>query len=683
PGSNLRTVEDTSYDGYIARSTNARGVRSVTEVDAYGNTIRTVQYLCESGYTECSNNTGGQGVTTTFEYDRLLGKPTKVIDPNGVIVQQNYYDTAGNVLYATDLDRGESIVYYDSKGRVNKAVDSKGTSVNTTTFDGLNRPKVVVVKDSTGRDVRKETYAYDAQMLGTTSETKLFDYDLGNSALQITTSDVDLLGRSKKNTVKTLDLTDTATLAGQGDPKYITQEKTATYSETGARLLSETKIASSLTGSNLQTIDKVGYTYDEDGKLVKSTDKQTNTDYIRNINYNYKGQPDVIGLGNNSQERYEYDGFGRMTRKVVNSLVGGNTNALFDVNYRYEVINGNTTSLINGIISNLDSSEKNSFSYDSFGRLEGTVNNTTATPNTEYTASYLYDKLGNITEKTEEEIGGTSKSNMSDPRYFSGATNQYKNGSNGCIPDADYISKTGYNAQVDGCPYHALKRADLNDGSGTKRIYYLYDKKGNLVKEVNVTDNTSRVYEYSVLDLPITVSDYNNRTATGDPESKSYYVYGLGGIRVGKVLGADASAPPPHQNEGSLVVINAKGNNDGGEWSKMQLKVNGQMLKEWTVDTPDYSDQYRFTTTTPIDLAVDNVEVYFVNDWYRAGVGDRNLWVASVKVDTETFLTLDTREGRKMWSHGAKWTSQTQCNTEGYMLTDKISCNGYFRLPKL
>ena len=85
----------------------------------------------------------------------------------------------------------------------------------------------------------------------------------------------------------------------------------------------------------------------------------------------------------------------------------------------------------------------------------------------------------------------------------------------------------GYDSSVHSCPYHGVLTSTIN-GVG---VIYLYDKNGNLIKEV-FDDGSFREYNYGVLDLPYEIADYDSNK---NQINLTKFIYGLGGQRIGKI----------------------------------------------------------------------------------------------------------------------------------------------------
>jgi YD repeat-containing protein len=82
---------------------------------------------------------------------------------------------------------------------------------------------------------------------------------------------------------------------------------------------------------------------------------------------------------------------------------------------------------------------------------------------------------------------------------------------------------------------------------------------------------------------------------------------------------------------GSAISIQARGNDVDG-WPIMRLRVNGTMVKEWTVASATWAT-YSHTLANAVGEK-DTVDVEFANN-YSNGVGDRNLYVQSITVGSQ------------------------------------------------
>ena len=326
----------------------------VSVSDGLGRTKKTIN---------CRQHTGNicnesQGLVTRYEYN-TLGNVTKVTDSAGVDVTTNTYDTLGRKKATDDADLGHWEYNYDKNGNLVWQKDPQG---NETTFDydELNR---LEKKYFNGTETL--SYTYDQG-----------DYGIGrkhsfSDDYQTTTYTYDQRGRLLSES-KSFAGKDLASLFGSDS--YVTG-----YSYDNL----DRMIAITYPGTPEFGAETVNYTYD--GIYLESV---TGDDtYVSNIDYNTFGQITTRELGNNITETFSYDS---LNQRLSTLDVGSN---ILGLSYNYSTV-GNITRITDNIhSSDPDLSMSQAFTYDNFYRLTSASG--------AYDASFVYDDLDRMTDKTE------------------------------------------------------------------------------------------------------------------------------------------------------------------------------------------------------------------------------------------------------------------------------------------
>ncbi len=316
----------TDFNGQTTRYTYDSNQRLVREVFADGSEI-------DFTYTAAGQRataTDARGVTT-YSYDardRLI----KVVQPDGTAVSYTYdaagnrtsvttpagttsytYDALNRIATVTDPSGGLTTYSYDADSNLVQAVYPDG-SVETRTYDTLNRLLTLVTVDVHGTTIQSEKYTYDPagnrievdelggrvvrytyDALNRLTEEKITDPSAGNRVIDYS---YDAAGNR---------LTMSDSVAGAA---------TYTYDSNG-RLINET------TGGKVTT-----FTYDADGHMLSQ-----NTDAVDQVLYHWDAEGhlsevDAITPSGTTKIIYAYDADGNRVDTTVN---GVETRSLVDI----------------------------------------------------------------------------------------------------------------------------------------------------------------------------------------------------------------------------------------------------------------------------------------------------------------------------------------------------------------
>jgi len=345
-----------AYDGWKTTVTDPRGKSRRLYQDAYNRLVK-VEEL---------NN--GSTYTTLYEYNGL-GNLTKITDAAGNI--RNFtYDGLGRRLTAQDLHTPANTTFgtwtyvYDDAGNLTQVVDPKRQTVNYT-YDDINR---VLTEDFTGQAGIEVSYTYDTCANGkgklcraiATGATTAYEY-----------SPIGQVSRETK------------TITGASF------QTSYTYDRQG-NILTITNPDSS----------QVQYTYNSTG-LVDTVQRKESSDsgfvsVVTRIDYGPHGKATTIAYANGTTTTNTYDDtkLYRLSAKVTTNK--GNAR-LQDLAYTYDP-NSNITQIIDN--SQTNAKKTVTYGYDDLNRLTQAAA-TSAANGQNYSQTYTYDAIGNLTSKSD------------------------------------------------------------------------------------------------------------------------------------------------------------------------------------------------------------------------------------------------------------------------------------------
>jgi RHS repeat-associated protein len=417
-----QTLNDTvSTNLEVKRTFDSYGL-PLTETDPLGNVT---QYEYDSNHLYPTKVKNPLNQETTYTYNYALGKPTEVIDPNG-LKQITEYDALGRVTsqkyststpvtlvtysyndtsfprsvtetkYLTQNNQATSITYLDGLGRTiqtrREMEDSNKYSVTDTIYDQLGRKsKESLPYESTGT-------AY-TQPSTNTSLYITYSYDALNRITKI--------GNILGDTTNTYNGFTTVTTDAEGNKKDFTKDaygnltKVTEYNSSDAY---DTTYTYSPLGHITKITDAEGnirnFTYDLLGKRIKDEDlhKPTDTTYgIRSFTYDKAGNMISEKNAEGITTIYTYDKLGRpLTQRKLPVTMTDEGNYLLsteDSVSTYDTcLNGK------GRVCKVETSEGSvSYEYDALGRK---TKETKVIKGETFTETFSYDRQSNLTEKT-------------------------------------------------------------------------------------------------------------------------------------------------------------------------------------------------------------------------------------------------------------------------------------------
>ena len=378
-----------------------------TNHDAYGNPIAIVEY----GNADPDQNDPDyqENATTTYEYDLVHEKPTKITDADGHVTTMTY-DWLGNIKQLNDPDRGV-ITYneYDGLGNLKQVTDAKGVVKNFT----YDQPGRLTTADNGNSEY--SVYEYDEATpnsdapLGRVTSIKVGGDVTGGNAWYRENFDYDIRGRTKNHQVSidgeqktmsyTYDLMDRVLTETYPDGEVVNS------SYEGVNLKSV--IGNDTYVSNIEYLNNGAIASVADGNGVSTTynyyDTDAEVDPISGSSYSYRIKD--ISIRNGFSRRpfqytgYQYDKVGNI--KVKQDLIHDQFTETYDYDAVYRLIAASSNSY-----------GTKHFNYDQIGNIlekDGVPyyydsNKPHAVTRVGDTNTYTYDANGNMVNKESSRV---------------------------------------------------------------------------------------------------------------------------------------------------------------------------------------------------------------------------------------------------------------------------------------
>ncbi|MFA6252861.1 MAG: LamG-like jellyroll fold domain-containing protein [Patescibacteria group bacterium] len=411
-------VGTTSYDynGFTTKITDANGNFKELTKDAYGNLIQVKEYLDSNIY------------STNYEYT-LTNKLKKITDSAGNI--RNFsYDALDNLewqdmVHKTSVTNPAKIQYtYDKNGNVLTETSFKNDAISYA-YDDLNRPLTEKLSS-----VTKINYIYDQN--GDIGQLTFADY--GSDSYK--SYDYDILGRLK---------TATTTIVTE---KFVMNYDYDLNGNLKEIVYPDGKVVTY--GFNaMGQVDEVSLDQGQGASIVAS-----------NIQYNQNGQMTHIERANNVVTDYTYDP--AQAFRLTRILSATATSTLQDLNYTYDPV-GNILTLIDN--ANTDLQKSASYIYDDLNRLLSATVSYTNHPDKNYTQSFTYDSIGNMTSNSD--LGTLNYANGQPHQLSSYGTRNFVYDTAGNMTRNGGITKFTWD--------YRNRLASTHDIATANNTYYKYD----------------------------------------------------------------------------------------------------------------------------------------------------------------------------------------------------------------
>jgi RHS repeat-associated protein len=427
----------TKYDYTYDQSQKAWQVK-ITEAFGTANARTTTNYV--NAREQTIQQTAANGLVTDYTYSKLgQHTGTTVHSERGDIITTSIYDSLGRVIKSTSPDTGTETAHYNAYGEEDYTIDAKGQKT-TYTYDALGR---LLTKTTAGG--KTTTFGYDNKSYAN-GQGYLTDVQSPEAKY---TFGYDQYGRQ---TVEGTNINGTA------------YASTKAYDPLG-------RVSSYGYPDN----DQLKYYYTADGRMQKIDFYHPNTGtgdtktYATYQDYNALGQAQTIQYGNGCATTLTYNEQNGQL-KTRQHKYGANT-----INQQYD---WDPLGYLKRVNDPLQSTSPITYTHDNMGWL--------IQASGPYGAkAYMYDKVGNITQKDGKNYTYKSGTNRID-QLSDGTKFTYN-------PDGTMAAKGGYPYS-----YNDEKRL-ISAGSATATNQFTYDFTGQRLAKKdgagNVTYYISPYYE--------------------------------------------------------------------------------------------------------------------------------------------------------------------------------------------
>lgn len=486
----------------VAGVATSEEIAAANKAAAHANTP-SIAYLDSLGrnfLAVVDNGSAGKLKTTTET--NTEGNLCKITDARGNIVMQYKYDMLSAQLYHSSMDAGERWIVNDVIGKPLRAFDSRN-HVFRHEYDNLHRPVKSFVKTGNGTEINTEKIIYGEGLPNDKS--------------------LNMRGKSYQH-FDSAGMTVNAGYDFKGNPLQTTRQLCNDYKNdidwNTNPLMEQAIFASSavfdalnrpviLTAADQSFITP---TYNE-GNLLNKVEVQIKgvaqkTVFVKDINYDVKGQRQSIVYGNDTVTSYQYDS--KTFRLTQSQTTGKNgTDLLQKLQYTYDPV-GNITSVKdlaqqNIFFNNTVVSPSAEYVYDAIYRLinasgrEHIGQNKPPSAYDEfrtnlpmpgdgsamrnYSQSYEYDAAGNILKMIHAAGNGSwtrmydyeTTSNRLKSNKVGSLTETYQYDEHGNIKTLSHLQGLNWNYK------DQLQNANLGGGGVA---YYVYDSSGQRTRKV-------------------------------------------------------------------------------------------------------------------------------------------------------------------------------------------------------
>lgn len=472
------------------------------------------------------------------------GNAQKVIDARGNTVMEYGYDMLGHRVYQNSMDAGQRWLLTNSLGNPLRTWDERDHEFQYY-YDDLHRPTKSKVLGGDGHSPLDHIFSKmvygESQLTSARTDTNRFD----EADLQAK----NILGQPIK-IYDTGGLIETPEYDFKGQPIATTRRLFKKYKEvanwTDANVetdleldeftfKTETDALGRITKQTAPDSSEITPSYNAtgllDGESVLHPDADTAVQYIKNIDFNEKGQRQKIIYGNNVSTKFYYDTETFRLKRLESKRKNGNV--LQDLYYTYDPV-GNITHIEDKNIpiqffANRTIQPVSEYTYDPLYRLvkatgrendaalnfghcdnwndtafmkETNLNDPMALRN--YTQSYHYDSVGNIKEMKHRATGGnwtrnyayetgnnrlktTSIGDNANPKDY---TNYKHHEKHGYLEELPHLEKIGWNFKEE---VVLTSRQRCSDEIIPVITYYQYDGEGQRLRKI--TENQGQTGE--------------------------------------------------------------------------------------------------------------------------------------------------------------------------------------------
>lgn len=546
-GDFFRRLPDSDYlpTWYTQRKDGALGVQerdaarkaavhadtpTLVHADSLGRTFLTISHE-KSKY---SDTPADSPPIEAFHNSRIVsdieGNQREVIDAKGRVVMRLDHDVLGNVIHQSSMEAGERWTLNTVMGKALYSWNSRGHRFRTM-HDQLQRPSEVYCRDSGGREILTERNVFGDTLpnpeLKNLRGKMVQIYD---QAGILTSNEFDFKGNSLSSQRQFAQEYKT-TLDWSTD---VSLETTAHISRVSYDALNRPKSSILADG----TIIRTAYSQARLPERIEATlrDTEDAISFITNIDYDAKGQRQLIQYGNGVTTAYEYDPLTfRMRRLLTRRDASGDV--LQDLKYTYDS-SGNLMHIRDDaqqtiFFRNKRVEPSSEYTYSSayqlieangrehLGQSSGTPGQPTPPsastglsspvdhPNDgnamgRYLERYLYDAVGNIEAVKHigtdpAQSGWTRNYTYREPSQTEqGKTNNRLSTTSvgSAIENYSYTGDAGLHGNITSMPHlpfmqwnykdqlHATAQQVVTNGGSPETTWYVYDASGQRVRKI-------------------------------------------------------------------------------------------------------------------------------------------------------------------------------------------------------
>jgi RHS repeat-associated protein len=304
------------------KTANHAGTATLVFFDSLGRTFLSV----------ADNGAGGKYATRS-QLD-IEGKQRAVIDAKNRVVMRYDYDISGNRLHQISMEAGERWMLNDVCGKTIRAWDSRGHSFSTD-YDALRRPTQSFVQGVEQQPLAKIMFNKTEYGEGQPDKLNLRTrpFRVSDSVGVVTNEEYDFKGnllRTRRQLVKDYKVV----------PDWSTDPALEQETFTNGTTFDALNRAVAITTPDASVIHPV---YNAANLLeridVNLQGAEIATPFLTNIDYNAKGQQELIEYGSGARTNYDYD---PMTFRLARLQTLRSATPLQDLTYSYDPV-GNIT----------------------------------------------------------------------------------------------------------------------------------------------------------------------------------------------------------------------------------------------------------------------------------------------------------------------------------------------------
>jgi len=440
----------------------------------------------------------------------IEGNQREVIDAKERVVMRYEYDMLSNRIRQESMEAGTRWVLNDVAGKPIYNWDSRGHVIRTT-YDTLQRPSEVFLRKNNGPEkLIQQTVYGESQMNLEASNLRGKVYQVFDFAGLATSESYDFKGNLLRASRRIL-------IDYKVTPDWSANPAIEQEVFTSSTIYDALNRPVTLTTPDNSVIQPI---YNEANLLerieVKLRGSPDTTNFVNDIDYNAKGQRELIEYGNGVQTKYEYD---KLTFRLIHLQTFRGVESLQDLFYTYDPA-GNITHIkdkaqqtiyFNNAVVEPDSE----YTYDAIYRLIqargrehiGQASQPETTWNDEfrvnlahpqngqamrdYTEQYEYDQVGNILRLIHQANNGnwtrifthnepsliepSKKNNRLSSNTIGQNTENYGHDAHGNMTGMPHLSQMAWDFK------DQLQMVDLGGGG---KAYYVYDAGGQRVRKV-------------------------------------------------------------------------------------------------------------------------------------------------------------------------------------------------------